>query len=87
MSLVKTSFQGDLLAVILSIPFVLLAWGVITFLLAIVLYSFLSFQTTPSGDVVPISRETSILTLVFSLIVVCLLLLSMSFFRVFRLTN
>ncbi|KIM73504.1 hypothetical protein PILCRDRAFT_829091 [Piloderma croceum F 1598] len=87
MSLVKTSFQGDVLAVILSIPFVLLAWGVITFLLAIVLYSFLGFQTTPSGNIVLISRETSILTLVFSLIVVCLLVLSMSFFRVFRLTN
>jgi hypothetical protein len=87
MSLVKTRFQGDALAVILSIPFVSLAWGVITFLLAIVLYSFLGFQTTPSGTVVPISPETSTVTLVFSVIVMILLVVSMTFFRVFRLRS
>jgi hypothetical protein len=87
MSLVKTSFQADMLAVVLSIPFVSLAWGVITFLLAIVLYSFFGFQTTSSGDFVPISRETSTITLVFSVLVMILLVVSMTFFRVFRLPS
>jgi hypothetical protein len=87
MSLVKTSFQADMLAVVLSIPFVSLAWGVITFLLAIVLYSFLGFQTTSSGGFVPFSRETSTITLVFSVLVMILLVVSMTFFRVFRLPS
>src|SRR6266436_4196021 len=80
--LIKTSIQGDALALILSIPFVSLVWGVITFLIAIVLYSFLGFQSTPSGMVVPISRTTFATTMIFSVIVMILLVVSMTFFRV-----
>jgi hypothetical protein len=87
MSLVKTNSQGDALAVILSIPLVSLVWGVITFLLAVVLYSFLGFQMMLSGVIVPISRATSTITLVFSLFVMILPVVTMSLFRIFRLPS
>jgi len=85
MSLVQTPFQGDALAIILSIPFVLLAWGVIAFLVAIVLYSFLSTQTTPAGSNISLGRPTWITSLASSLMVITLLGGSMFFFRLFRL--
>jgi uncharacterized membrane protein YhhN len=84
-SLIKTKFQGDLLAIFLSIPVVLLAWGVIAFLVAVVLYSFLGFETAADGSVLYITRQASFITLVLSIFMMILLLTSMIFFRMFHL--
>lgn len=84
-SLIKTDFKEEALAVILSIPFVSLTWGLISFLVAIVMYPFLGFAIAWSGLYEPISRLTSIVTAVSSGVLVVILAASIVFFRVFRL--
>ena len=43
----------DLLAIIISTPFTFLAWGVLTFLVAVISYFFFGFQSTMQGTNVP----------------------------------
>jgi len=78
------TFQVNALAMILSIPFASLVWGVIMFLVAVVLYSFLGFQSTLAGSNVPVHGGLSIAVLVSSMAVTVILLGSFLFFHFFR---
>lgn len=74
----------DALAIILSIPFASLAWGVIMFLVAVISYSFLGFQPTLAGDNILIRGHSSIAVIISSVVVMGIMLGSFSFFRFFR---
>ena len=74
----------DLLAIILSAPFTFLVWGVLTFLGAVILYSFFGFQSTAQGTNVPIRERAFILVFVFGVVVLVSTLISFVFFWSFR---
>ena len=74
----------DLLAIILSTPFTFLVWGVLTFLAAIISYSFFGFQSTVQGTNVPIRERVFILVFVFGIVVLVSTLISFVFFWSFR---
>ena len=74
----------DLLAIILSTPFTFLVWGVLTFLGAVILYSFFGFQSTVQGTNVPIRERAFILVFVFGVVVMVSTLISFIFFWSFR---
>jgi hypothetical protein len=65
-------------------PFVSLAWGVLAFLVAVLLYSFRGFQATLIGANVPIQRKSSYAVLVPSIAIIVILLGSFGFLRMFR---
>ena len=72
------------MAIILSTPFTLLVWGVLTFLAAIISYSFFGFQPTMQGTNVPIRGRALILVFVFGVVLLVSTLVSFDFFRSFR---
>jgi len=74
----------DLLAIILSTPFTFLVWGVLTFLAAIISYSFFGFQPTVQGTNVPIRGRGLILVFVFGIVVLVSTIISFGFFWSFR---
>ena len=74
----------DTLAIILSAPFTFLVWGVLTFLGAVILYSFFGFQSTAQGTNVPIRERAFILVFVFGVVVLVSTLISFVFFWSFR---
>jgi len=83
-SWLQTDFQVDVLAIILSIPFASLAWGVITFLVAVIFYSFFGFQLTSTGSNIPIHGKSSITVLISSVMVTLIMLATALFFFFFR---
>ena len=74
----------DLLAIILSTPFTLLVWGVLTFLGAVILYTFLGFQSTMQGTNIPIRGLLLILVFVFGIVVLMWMLISSVFIWCFK---
>jgi len=83
-SRLKTDFWVDVLAIILSIPFASLAWGVIMFLVAAILYSFFGFQSTSGGSIIPIHGKSFVAVLISSIVVIVIMLVSFLFFFFFR---
>ena len=69
----------DLLAIILSTPFTFLAWGVLTFLVAVISYFFFGFQFTMEGTNVPIRGRALISVFVFGIVVLVSTLVSLGF--------
>jgi hypothetical protein len=74
----------DLLAIILSAPFAFLVWGVLTFLVAVILYAFFGFQSTIQGTNVPIRGLAFILLLFFGMVGLMSTLISFVSFWCFR---
>jgi uncharacterized membrane protein len=72
-----------LLAIIFSTPRTFLVWGALTFLAAIISYSF-GFQSTPQGTNVPIRETAFILVFVFGIVMLVSTLISFVFFWSFR---
>lgn len=83
-SLLSTEAKIDGLAIILSTPFTFLAWGILTFLVAVITYSFFGFQSTSDGRNIPVRGSGSILIIILGGLVVAAVLLSFIFFRSFR---
>ena len=74
----------DLLAIILSTPFTFLAWGVLTFLVAVTSYFFFGFQSTMQGTNVPIRGRALISVFVLGIVVLVSTLVSFVLFRSLR---
>ena len=74
----------DLLAIIPSTPFTFLAWGVLTFLVAVISYFFFGFQSTMQGTNVPIRGRALVSVFVFGIVVLVSTLVSFVFFRSLR---
>ena len=83
-SLLHSGLHVDLLAITLSTPFTFLVWGVLTFLAAIISYSFFGFQPTMQGTNVPIRGRALILVFVFGVVLLVSTLISFVFLRSFR---
>jgi prepilin signal peptidase PulO-like enzyme (type II secretory pathway) len=58
-----------LLAIILSLPFVLLMWGVISFLVAVILFSWLGSTQKRGDDETSIPHGISVTIVVFSIFI------------------
>jgi len=83
-SLLAPGVQVDALAIILSLPFASLTWGVILFLVSVMLYSFFGFQSTFAGDNMHVRGKSWVPVLFSSIVVVVTTLGSFAFFRFFR---
>lgn len=76
--------QGPTLAILISIPFATLVWGVVLFAAAVIVYSLLGTQSTSDGTMTPFGYPTSIVVLActsFLLVVICI---PVFFFRLIR---
>lgn len=83
-SLLQPGFQIDVLAIILSTPFVFLVWGVILFLVSIISYSFLGSEQASVDPLVPVLGWGKIVVLVSNIVITLLVFGTFCFFRWFH---
>ncbi|KII89994.1 hypothetical protein PLICRDRAFT_174795 [Plicaturopsis crispa FD-325 SS-3] len=76
-----TPRRSKILAIILSMPFVTLVWGVFAFLVAVILYAFFGFQPMANGTNPSMPHYTSWLILGFGAGVAVLMALIVTFFQ------
>lgn len=82
---IHATFGSETVAVLLSLPLVLLVWAIVTFGVGVVTYTFLGFSQEISGEQQPLFGVTSWVTLGVSISIACAVIVALySFWDIWR---